>query len=1282
MATKTQSAPGSFSRLRLGLGFAHKPRPKPLEEPEEDDWYTPYNGPYEIPSEVAPRQDRDSWGQLLTAVVTNELVGGDGEGSEGGMSSKAERFRSRTLSDVNTVRVNPTSARSPRMPVRPMHIGTSHSPMLVAGGVGESPMPIQRFQDPPPPPSHRLSLASFLTFGSVSKRLSSAPPSRSSRPTSPAAPVRRGSGKRRQTEAGTDGLQSNAVAQDELFDSYYSTLVSTPKIEPSRLRVDNLEPLPPRNATSPSPYSSPTSPHPYAYPFPSSQAATSPRRAPPVAPSSYKGKGVDRSQAYPSPPPNPQAKSSVRSSLLKAISTPNLRALARNNGASPGPAPRSAKQRWLSPETWCDALLFPRPRFTVRIEGDAPARSLSARVLSPASAWPGEARSGPVVKERPSIDATASLSRGLAKAKSAINLSAVAGPSSGPPVAEPMLLRPTHGRERPQSFAQDDLALPSPVPSLAKVLEANATLDRERQAWKSQASRSFQNKRTRSFGRGRSKSVGHRVRLKEPGSIDFLAARTLLGSQAVAPTVHMAGPFAAIDSSAHTKSLFGTLSSHSHTKSHAHSNSLGQSTSDGHVRGHSRTNSGVKSALRTAAGFCINDDQISPKDEPKAFSVPLHQQGTKIVHLQDQMYQEKYATDQPRVISPASAALAQVRRDHLTGPSPSPSGITTSGEGAQVGIAISSPPPPPSDDHSDLDQEPLSLPDHPYAQRGFSAPYQPHHRHQHSDSTQYRGSDYAGPHPSTPAIAVPPETLVNDVSARHRLPPHAVLHPYATVYSPLAHEGMKALPDSPPYMAVPLEVSSPVRRHGGMLPPTQMKVGDAQPTHAYAAGDRYSGGPLGLGDAMSLMLRRRGSADSGLGDSEDHTGNHEAQADPVNPHSLVTPRREQRPNFLHSTTQHSSQTNHTVASSPPDTLNPPFFRASTTGQHAAGGSPSEPSSTSSVQQSPRPFSSLEDLDRYRDLFYKPDSRTPSSEHQRRLAPQEPVGNIPMDVASRSSHAGSGLMNLTRQLSEELEALQDERGMSQDYGDSSQMWGRRYGGLRGPRSQDSRTDPNVILSTSSLLDSPEDATTLPLRLHRGPASPQTVDPPAINVPEDIESSRASSIMERSELEDVDHDQLLRLGTVEAVSTPAAMSTDQRFSGHLSLIGEVGSRRSSEEGGLPTEDSTITVRPRVISTTSLSAPRSAYTELTRSSYITNGTDTSRMSGLSEFPAPPQQFVVSADRASIFHSYFGDTQRSQTEDPPAAGVRPRPPMLLIDSSHRMTFGDQSDISEYSDA
>jgi hypothetical protein len=221
---------------------------------------------------------------------------------------------------------------------------------------------------------------------------------------------------------------------------------------------------------------SPLSTHPYAQTFPRAEA---PRLTPIVQPSSYhpsdnKGKGVDRSYQYPRPPaPDTLNKIEVpahlkpasRTSLFKTISAPNLRNLSRGISTNKSTSSRG-KSRWLSPETWCDALLFPRPRFMEYIDDEPPQSFIHRHTTS--------TRSREVHTTREHLKPPQTPLRG---SYSAVNLHAPHSEASrGPPRAEPTLMTRREpisaGNQsspvRPRSFAQDDLAIPSPVPSLAK----------------------------------------------------------------------------------------------------------------------------------------------------------------------------------------------------------------------------------------------------------------------------------------------------------------------------------------------------------------------------------------------------------------------------------------------------------------------------------------------------------------------------------------------------------------------------------------------------------------------------------------------------------------------------------------------------------------------------------------------------------------------------------------------------------------------------------------------
>ena len=165
----------------------------------------------------------------------------------------------------------------------------------------------------------------------------------------------------------------------------------------------------------------------------------------------------------------------------------------------------------------------------------------------------------------------------------------------------------------------------------------------------------------------------------------------------------------------------------------------------------------------------------------------------------------------------------------------------------------------------------------------------------------------------------------------------------------------------------------------------------------------------------------------------------------------------------------------------------------------------------------------------------------------------------------------------------------------------------------------------------------------------------------------------------------------MGMVEAVSTPAATVSTHR----LSFMGDVHrgySRESLQSGGADDEEHPrfpplLTASPLHGSRTSLPAAiHSATTEVTRSSYQTDGTGTSRISGLSDFPAPPTQTIVSSDRVELLKSYFGGeahsrpisqtigSSRSAPAPAPASSVSSSPSSRL----QRPAFEEPSRLSQ----
>lgn len=221
-----------------------------------------------------------------------------------------------------------------------------------------------------------------------------------------------------------------------------------------------------------------------------------------------------------------------------------------------------------------------------------------------------------------------------------------------------------------------------------------------------------------------------------------------------------------------------------------------------------------------------------------------------------------------------------------------------------------------------------------------------------------------------------------------------------------------------------------------------------------------------------------------------------------------------------------------------------------------------------------------------------------------------------------------------------------------------MWGRRFGGLRGQRPHEARPDPNIVLSQTSSGSSPSTEAASPL--HFTLDQHASLAPPTINVPEDVESASLNSSDFEPPAQDEPND-TLRVGTVEALATPSPLSNPQRLSSRLSLIhfvhGNERSRREDRSYG------------RVSSQySSLGAPIS---DGARSSFMTN---TSRMSGLSDFPVPPSE--ITPEHMSVLNSYFDESPLAQPERPFDPQFASRAEGSLVRESSRGTFGRQNDI------
>lgn len=833
------------------------------------------------------------------------------------------------------------------------------------------------------------------------------------------------------------------------------------------------------------------------------------------------------------------------------------------------------------------------------------------------------------------------------------------------------------------------------------------------------ANRSFLDKRAGTISRSRSKSIGGGARTgssrprsrsgERTPAFEALASRTLLGGQIRPPTITVHAPPRSSGSHSRSQShsysqtntrtqtataqtatfnssgYQGTRPSSRRTRSHAHSNSLGQTTvtsssKESRTPSHTRSQSLGKAAFRMVAAtgvaaFCGltgrtgEKGPMSPNSEKaEALEGALQMSGTKHIHLRDQLRAEevKLNGDKLAVAASPSAMLDMISRSN--GVSPTPSGLSSSGEG--VGIAITSA----SIDNLTNRQgrEPIRFPGHPYA---LNTAYVSASSHpiQASTSTETRQG-------VTEATATP-----------HRQP--VLLHPYSQSTHPYAsasHQQNRPtnIRPPPPHLALYAELTPDhVRqfapealRYSPDIPtPVVVKPSaDRQPStsHPYGGPDSKRTSELGIGEALIHTLRR-GSIDSGIGTSEaenfdagqswgvrpyrpDSAMDEIIRIHEVAPDNAVSPGS--RPSPAHASSGGGLSIVNTTASSPPANVNPPLFReqglsasnASLGTQHggSSGSSPGAISHDSSPPLSPRIINTSDDLERFRDLFYKPVRQNSGHEEVQRpaMGSRQASGSIILDVGSQRS-TRSGLSTLARQLSEELEEMRHEYG-SPDFDDDRQLsWGRQHGGLHSPPLDEMDESPNMVLAQFS--GSPEDGGMMesPMRM---PIDITFVSPPS-NIPEDIESSRASSDLEISPLNDDEADresssdslcavlnfifvEHFRLGEVEAVSTPRILTTPARFSAQLSLVGH----DSSEDNTLRVD---VTEGYRPSNRTNRLSPLSPHTPNTRSSYRTSGTDMSRMSGLSDFPVPPTLLPISS-RLQYVHNQDSDRPRLERE------------------------------------
>ncbi|KZV98236.1 hypothetical protein EXIGLDRAFT_746720 [Exidia glandulosa HHB12029] len=632
---------------------------------QDEDWFLPYNGPYESPKPPPKLSVRRGWGGVQHGGTTTDTGTSDAE-TAAGWTSASEREddlpRGRSTRRVTLAHPQPgrksfassvyTAGTGDEPPQRHSRVSAPSFLSLDDGGVGASPAPPVRasavpssqsggggmgvlafYDRDPPPRDHRWSSlgnllkrhntpTSPLAAGSTRQRgntlshLDSPPP----RPTVPAsAPPIQQSSSMRGFPSTTAGL-----GLGHAYNQYGFTPTSTPA--PGRtLRQKSSEPLL-STFNRPSMSTSPPQAHPYAnvrpvqisrpvgivhapaHTFHASPPA--PAHTQPATHSQPQTPGAQRLAPPQQTSPRPGGGGILRG-LKSSLSSPNLRAAFSR--LSPTPSNHTPSPKMYEAETWCDALLFPRPRFR-------------AHVVSP----PGSP-DGPVMRERADLEVDdmrkehpleviaqevereermASLSRQGSKLRKRSRTRSKSVPRPPPP---PTLAFPTSSP-------------PALVPTPAEVVAKGQELDAERAAWAKSAERSFANKRSRSLSR--SALRGARIRVQQADFVpDYPSAtpgadagRGMGVGEKLAVVAFAQGRGSSSHNSSQNSPSEHTRSGQSHSRSgHSRTTSLGTATANGHANGHRRSESWGRTLKRVAhkSSSCLDTAGTPTEERPE-----------------------------------------------------------------------------------------------------------------------------------------------------------------------------------------------------------------------------------------------------------------------------------------------------------------------------------------------------------------------------------------------------------------------------------------------------------------------------------------------------------------------------------------------------------------------------------------------------------------------------------------------------------------------------------------
>ncbi|OAX34150.1 hypothetical protein K503DRAFT_803825 [Rhizopogon vinicolor AM-OR11-026] len=285
----------------------------------------------------------------------------------------------------------------------------------------------------------------------------------------------------------------------------------------------------------------------------------------------------------------------------------------------------------------------------------------------------------------------------------------------------------------------------------------------------------------------------------------------------------------------------------------------------------------------------------------------------------------------------------------------------------------------------------------------------------------------------------------------------------------------------------------------------------------------------------------------------------------------------------------------------------------------------------------------DDLDEFQDLFYKPQQSSSTYKEAR-----DTSRGIPSDI--HTSYSGSALTNLVRSLNEEREL---------HIAASESSLGQKSGGPDTQRSDE--LSQSYVFMDMSRAPSLESANNPPAVL-RLPS--QNYDAPfELGVPEDIASSRASSLLITEENDTFGHP--IRQGLVDAAG--------------ISTILQCPSRATSTHPEIEDDAEEVDA----ISPISYIDSRLRSPDGVRSSYMTSASEYSRMSALSDFPVPPTRPDLALDRTSISVDTPLTWQLQQSGNPPETEYSPGSEFHVLPmESRRTTFGGSEAIGHYTGA